>query len=108
MRECFIVAPRVNQLGKSRHSRNVFIGLPSRSNLLRTVADLLVLVPLPLTLITYGANSRRFDVPGLFLDLRFSVRSTGNINSPVPEEFQPDQNYCEPETEDKIVGRQSI
>jgi hypothetical protein len=36
------------------------------------------------------------------------VRSTGNINSPVPEEFQPDQNYCGPETEDKIVGRQSI
>jgi hypothetical protein len=25
------------------------------------------------------------------------VRSTGNINSPAPEEFQPDQNYCEPE-----------
>jgi hypothetical protein len=23
---------------------------------------------------------------------------------PVPEEFQPDRNYCEPETKDKIDG----
>jgi hypothetical protein len=30
------------------------------------------------------------------------VRATENINSLVPEEFQPGQNYCESETEDKI------
>ena len=32
------------------------------------------------------------------------MRSAENINSPVPEEFQRDQNFCEPEIEDKIDG----
>jgi hypothetical protein len=32
------------------------------------------------------------------------VRSTGNISSPVPEELQPDQYYCKPQSEAKIDG----
>lgn len=39
---------------------------------------------------------------------KFLVPRKPGIVSPVAEDFLPDQNYCEPETEDKIVGRQFI
>gem|GEM_PF-6701555 len=39
------LSPRVNHLGKSRHSRNVFTGIPGGGNLLLADADELVSVP---------------------------------------------------------------